>query len=62
MSREEIVRALEGGHQVESDNGTRFIAIENVAGGKYVGYCCEDTDPIPALFTDDLDEAIAFVS
>lgn len=61
MSRQEILIALEEGHQVENDNGTRFISIENVAGGKYVGYCCEDTHPIPALFTNDLDEAIAFI-
>ena len=58
----EVEIALEQGMILESDDGTRYVAQENMCGGKYSMNYVEDGFWIGMTLTNSLEEAIAYVS
>ena len=62
MSRLEIAIALEKGMVLESEDGAKYIAEENMCGGKYSMNYVENGFWRGMNLTDSLDEAIEFVS
>ena len=62
MTRLEIAVALEEGMILESDDGTRYVAQENMCGGRYCCYIDNEEGHYPSKLTNSLEEAIAFVN
>lgn len=58
----EVATALEQGMILESDDGTKYVAQENMCGGKYCCWADYEGSWGPVKLTNDINEAIAYVS
>lgn len=63
MSKNEILFGLEFGYTVETDDGRRYISVENMCGGKYgLNYVDENGFWEGMELTNDIDVAISFLN